>query len=134
MSVVEPNLSVSSSLVSVVENYADVESPTPRHDAREKWQSVIDYTLIEWGSDPGQLEDEGLEPPSREVIQLAIRCAQAYKDEGRPAPDRIVPDPNGGIVFERQEGDVSEEIHVWDDGTVEYCQFHGARLVVRQTL
>jgi hypothetical protein len=58
--------------------------------------------------------------------------AEKFRDEGLPVPDRIVPDPNGGIVFERREGDVSEVIHVWDNGSVEYIRFHGTQLAERQ--
>ncbi len=49
-------------------------------------------------------------------------------------PDSIVPDPNGGIVFERREGKVSEVLHVWDDGSAEYMRFRGTQLVERQPL
>lgn len=102
--------------------------------SREAWQRVIDHKLIEWGSAPSQLEDEGIDPPTKNTIQRAIRLAQAYQEEGRPAPDRVVPDPNGGIVFERQEQDVSEVLYIWEDGTTEYQRFQDARLVERRTL
>jgi hypothetical protein len=84
-----------------------------------------------WLRDPSQLQDEGIEPPSGTVIRLSMDLAENYRDRGLPAPDSVVPDPNGGIVFERREGDVSEVFHVWDDGTVEYMLFEGARLVER---
>ena len=32
--------------------------------AREKWQCIIDRTLIEWGRDSAQCDDEGIEPTS----------------------------------------------------------------------
>ncbi len=101
---------------------------------REAWDQVIDHKLIAWGSDPSQLEDEGIDPPTREIIYQAIRLAQEYRDAKCPAPDSIVPDPNGGIVFERREKDVSEVLHIWEDGTTEYLFFRGTRLVERRIL
>jgi len=100
----------------------------------DRWQSLIDHTLIEWGWNPSQLEDDAVEPPSREIIRLAIDLAQGLRDRGLPTPDRVVPDPNGGIVFERHENGMREVFHVWDDGTVEYQRFHGRRLVERSAL
>ncbi|HTU18969.1 MAG TPA: hypothetical protein VMG10_12990 [Gemmataceae bacterium] len=101
---------------------------------REAWEEVIDHMLIAWGCDPEQLEDEGIDPPTRKTILRAIRLAQAFRDEGRPAPDSVVPDPNKGIVFERRDGDVSEVLYLWEDGTTEYQLFLGTRLVERRTL
>jgi hypothetical protein len=100
---------------------------------KNAWQRLIDHQLLEWGRDPGQLEDEGVEPPSVSTILAAIQLAQRLRDRGSPPPDATVPDPNGGIVFERQEQDISEVFHVWDDETVEYRCFQGTRLVDRRT-
>lgn len=101
---------------------------------RVAWERVIDDTLIAWGCDPSHLEDEGIDPPSRETIYRAILLAQAYRDEGRPSPDSVVPDANGGVVFERREGSISEVLHVWEDGTIEYQLFQGSRLMERRIL
>ena len=102
--------------------------------ARESWQNVIDRKLIEWGRASSPLEDMGVDPPTKETIQRAIRLAETFRDEGFPAPESVVPDPNGGIVFERREGDVAEVCHLWDDGTTEYQRFEGTRLVERRAL
>lgn len=102
--------------------------------ARESWQEAIDRKLIEWGLASTPLEDTGVDRPTKETIQRAIRLAETFRDEGFPAPESVVPDPNGGIVFERREGDVAEVCHVWDDGTTEYQRFEGTRLVERRTL
>ena len=102
--------------------------------ARERWQDVIDRKLIEWGRSPSPIEDMGVDPPTKETIQRAIRLAETLRDEGVPAPESVVPDPNGGIVFERREGNLAEVYHFWDDGTIEYQRFEGTRLVERRTL
>jgi hypothetical protein len=114
----------------------DAESPVTRGRLQEMktqaaWQRVIDQTLMDWLRDPGQLQDEGVVPPAGTIIRLSMDMAESFRDEGRPAPDSVVVDPNGGIVFERREGNVSEVLHVWEDRTVEYMRFEGARLVER---
>ena len=101
---------------------------------REAWQRLIDYHLIEWGWNTHQFEDDGIEPPSRDTVQLAIRVAEKLRDAGFPGPNSVVPDANGGIVFERREKDVVEVFHVWDDGTIDYQCFHGTRLIERRPL
>ena len=95
---------------------------------------MSDHTLIAWGSAPGQLDDIGVTPPTGDTISLAIGLATESQDEGLPPPDSVVPDANGGIVFERLGKDVTEVFHVWDDGSVDYCMFVGARLVERRNL
>jgi len=103
--------------------------------SEDAWEEFIDRTLIEWGCAPGQLADEGIEPPKPETIGQAIRVAERLKEQGRAAPDSVVPDPNGGIVFERRAGsDISEVLHFWDDGSVEYFRFQGHRLLERKNI
>ena len=107
-----------------------------RHEEarREAWQRLIDAKLLQWLRDPSQLEDDGTDAPTPTIVRLSLDLAERFREEGLPAPDSIVPDPNGGIVFERREGDVSEVLHVWDDGLAEYMRFHGTQLAERQPL
>jgi hypothetical protein len=101
---------------------------------RAAWQEMIDQKLLEWSRDPSQLEDDRLDPPSVELSQRVIDFARALQHAGYLPPTNVVPDGSGGIVFHRRQQDHSEEIHFWDDGDVDYCQFHGARLVERRPL
>ena len=135
----KPRPSISPALIQAVPTRIDTEAPVTRdgnrdHAARAKWQALIAKKLMEWLRDRAQFEDEGVDAPNRTIVRLSIDLAEQYRDEGRPAPDSIVPDPNGGIVFERGDNGVSEVIHIWDDGVVEYQQFHGCRLVERHPI
>ena len=130
---------ISPSLPNAVTTDVNVESsltrdPSGRASEREAWQRIIDDQLIEWGWNSCQLEDEGVAPPTRDTIQRAIRLAEALQSLGLPPPDSVVPDPDGAIVFERRQEDVSETFHVWENGTVEYCSFRGTRLFERRML
>lgn len=114
---------------------ADTQSPMSRDDdAYEKWHTLIDYTLVDWALEPGQFDDEEIEPPTRQTVAQAIELAKRLQNMGLAPPDSVVPDPNGGIVFERRENGVCEVLHVWDDGTVEYQRFQGTHLVERWDL
>jgi hypothetical protein len=128
---------ISSPLREAVSTGVATEEPITRDygrkdRAREKWQNLIDYQLIEWGRDPSQLADDDIQPPSKRTIQQAIWLADALSKFDAPAPTRIVPDAHGGIVFERREGNVFESIRLSADGSAEYCAFENSRLVERQ--
>jgi len=130
---------IAPSIVEAVQTNIDADTPATGDSERdretcEKWQNLIDHTLIEWGRNPGQFDDEGVETPNGDIIHSAIVLAEQFRDDRLTPPDSVVPDPNGGIVFERRESDVSEVVHVWDDGIIEYQCFHGTRLVERRVL
>jgi len=107
-----------------------VRGETP-HSWQEAWNEIIEVRLREWERDPCLLEDEGIEAPTALTIQRAIQIAQASQRVGMSPPDSVVPDANGGIVFEKKHGDIAEVIHVWEDGNIEYRRFRGTRLVER---
>lgn len=114
---------------------ADIQSsisPTAAGIIRQGWNPVIDDILLSWLRNPRQLADDGVEPPSSSVLRLALDFAEKFRDELFLAPDRVSVDPNGGIVFEKLDGPVVHEIHIWDDGTVEYMRFNGSTLVLRK--
>lgn len=114
----------------VVTTNADNDSPiTGKH--KEEWQAFIDSQLVEWGRRPEQFADEGVEPPASAAVQRAIRWVQVSIVNNELPPDSAVLDANGGIVFERREGNVSEVFHVWDDGAMEYRRFDGTHLAER---
>ena len=99
-----------------------------------RWQGLIDNKLLAWLNDPRQLADEGIDAPTQTIIRLAIDFAERWRDEGRVPPDQIIPDPNGGIIFERKDGQITEAMHVWDDGQIEYFRFRGTKLEIRNVL
>lgn len=95
------------------------------------WQSIIDECLIDWAKEPQQLEDEGIDAPSLELIFFALDLAAFFRDQGWAAPQRVVPSGDGGIVFKNQTGGRLEEIEIGATGTVEIIGFENAKLIYR---
>lgn len=69
----------------------------------DRWEKAL-AQLRKWSADPSQLEDEGVIAPTRETISRAYLAAVTARDNGVPAPLRVVPDGEGGIVFECADG------------------------------
>lgn len=127
---------ISPPLESAVPTGSDDQLPMTRgRDFREGWQRVISDTLENWLRNPGQIAYDGIDPPTGRILRIALDVAEEYRDANLiAAPDRVVPDANGGIVFETQDGPILEVVHIWDDGSVEYMKFAGSQLVQRQPL
>lgn len=130
---------VSAPLRETVSTNVDIESPLTRDygradESRAEWQRLIDYELIEWGRGPGQPDEDGIRPPSREAVRQAVLIAKSLKKDGVVSPTRLVPDAHGGIVFERRGSGLLESIRISADGRTEYCAFHDARLTKRFTI
>lgn len=98
------------------------------------WRSLLQSTLIHWIENPNDLEDEGLDAPSPQILEKALRVAERMRNEGFPQPTEIVRDPNGGIVFERNLPDESLVVHLWDDGAIERMRFQGSSLIERESI
>ena len=135
---IEANPLISTVVNERVQTSADNESPVSREDGRrvamrDSWGKVIDK-LLRWLLDTSELEDEGVEAPSIETVRNSLILAEHSRAMDFPSPDSVVPDANGGIVFERRECDVREVFHVWDDGSVEYRRFCSSHLEERWLL
>lgn len=100
----------------------------------EGWRRTINEPLIDWGRDPSQLEDEGIDPPSREIVTLALQFAMFLRDQNVAPPDRVIPNGDGGIVFKRKMGDILEIIEVAKDASIEIIVFHGSEITTRQKI
>ena len=103
-----------------------------RGPSQQGWQDVIDKNLVEWGRNPGALDDEGVVPPSRAVINRACLVAIEARDQGEPPPNRVVPNGDGGIVFERWHDSVSQTIEIYNDGTIELAVYKDSCLLTRR--
>jgi len=105
-----------------------------QHERQVAWDSLIDRKFIEWAEHPESLVDEGVEPPSRDIISQACQVSWRMRDQGAAPPTAVVPNGEGGIVFERAQGSVLEAIEVHAGGSIEYRLFDDCRLVHRETV
>ena len=103
------------------------------NESRAAWQDSIDNKLIEWGRSPGRIEEEDLEMPSSAAVRRASELATYLRDIGAPHPRLVVPNGEGGIVFERSAGRVFETIEFHSNGTMEVAYFEDHQLLHRQT-
>ena len=102
-----------------------------RASSTDGWQQVIDEYLAPWILDPTSLEEEDLEPPSLEILRLACRVARCLQDKGWDPPLRVVPDGEGGLVFERDAGACFQTLSILSSGLGELMTFDDCRLVSR---
>ncbi len=101
---------------------------------KEAWQRFIDYTLVEWGKNISDLEDENFEPPNIDIINLACTVATELQDKGWLPPTRIVPDGEGGISFEHADGTYFVSLNIYSDRSIEMIGFDDCRLDFREQL
>lgn len=101
---------------------------------KEAWRRVIDDKLIEWGRNPEALEEDDLIPPTARAVQVAGEIAIEMRNAGEPAPKRVVPDRDGGIAFERWEGDETVTIMVSEDGAIEVIMWVGSKIITSRRI
>jgi hypothetical protein len=103
----------------------------PEESRRQSdWGALLDKTLLAWQRDLNLLadEEEGIEPPSRETVSHTCGIVRSLADRGLPAPTRIVPDADRGIVVKwRTEGGLAA-LEFSDDGTIEFIVYTDGRV------
>ena len=117
----------------VIDDAALANSESYSSDDYASWDRAIDR-LIEWRRDPSVLEDDDFVVPSRATLHAAIQIASSLQQSQAPPPLRVVPDGEGGISFERRDGQLFESLNVLEDGNVELLSFRNCRLCSRTRL
>jgi len=101
---------------------------------RVRWNEVI-ALLRKWAAKPEDLEDEGVKAPTSTLILHAVSVAGAMRETKElPAPRRVTPTNEGGLLFERWDGDLAEVLEFLQDGSCEMKTFYRDRLVQRVPL
>jgi hypothetical protein len=81
------------------------------------------------------LEAEGLTPPCLAAVDEALRLVSAMSKMGAfPPPSRVIPNGEGGIVFERWTGGDLDRIEVFANRQVYLSQFEGGRRLVHRQI
>lgn len=98
------------------------------------WRELLENQLALWAIAPEQLSDEGVEAPSKAVIQLAVNIAQVLRDQGVEAPNRVVPNGDGGIVFRWRSGDFIWNLELDAAGSLETSLVQRDHLLCRHSV
>lgn len=98
------------------------------------WSRLINEKLVAWAQNPRQFEDDDITVPSAATISRASLVASSLRDQGAPAPSRIVPTGDGGIAFQYDSDPEFISIEVEPDGPVELLVFNKGRLTHRAEL
>ena len=108
-----------------------ISSSQDSENHRGEWQAVIDRKLIEWGRNPALLAEREMIAPTAAAIGRAVAIAQDARDRNLASAFRVAPDGDGGIVFERWDGQLTESIEIDRDGRVEYVVCRDRAIVKR---
>jgi hypothetical protein len=93
--------------------------------------ATIESKLIEWGEASEGADEDGLAPPSRTIVSVALQIASELRNAGVPIPLRMVQDGDGGIVFEWKRGARSDKLRLDASGRIEALGFYDSKLVYR---
>jgi hypothetical protein len=94
------------------------------------WDLAINLLLGWWMADDPVVEEEGTEP-SKTAIDRAIQLAQKWRNKGESSPTRVVPDQEGGLIFELHVEQTYQSLRVSAEGHFALLEFRDGRLVDR---
>ncbi len=103
-------------------------------DATARWDEVLDLIATRWH--PGRAGtaaelDDGLTPPSPIAVAIATSLAEALRDQNVVPPTRLFADGDGGIVFERRDGELLQLATIRPDGTLDFATYERGILMER---
>jgi predicted Zn-dependent protease len=107
-----------------------VTSSTVARQYREAWTQLIDDKLIEWGWNPQVFDDE-INAPTRVALARAGQLASWMRRRNWKLPTGLIPDGEGGVVFENRQGSNYVRLEILNDGTVFFVAFKDCRLIQR---
>lgn len=98
------------------------------------WQKIIHEYLLDWClRGMPELEDD-LQPPTRDTLVAAIQVADKMRAVGAPPPSRVLPNGEGGIIFERfvYPQQIYQAFEIFKDLTTELRTYKDSKLVESQ--
>ena len=112
-------------------NFASEAIETDRR--RDGWRKILDV-LGDWLSDPSSVEDDGITAPTKPLIQRSMRFVDWCMGQDVSPPMRVVPSPDGGVVFEWWRGSSVRYIEIDPTGATEEVEYVRGRLVTQQSI
>jgi hypothetical protein len=98
--------------------------------AQDEWDQTL-AKLKRWLDDPGALEDDCVDAPSRETVQLACVLAAQARKQGMPPPTRVMPNGEAGVALEWVVGQSRNLWEIDDRQRLEMARFEGTRCASR---
>ena len=96
--------------------------PYDEAERRRAWDAVAERYLTPWAA--GQVEvDDDLMPPTVASLRTAERLVQVLRDSGKLPPTDVLPNGDGGVLFENRDGRASVQLEVLRDGSAEVSHF-----------
>jgi len=90
-------------------------------DELAPWNDILQNKLIKWRLDPDWFSgEEDFVAPSVRSIATAISLVTHMHENHWSLPTGVIPDGEGGIVFENRIDPVYERIEIEEDGAL-YC-------------
>ena len=102
--------------------------PLERH---EGWFDFL-ADLQRWKADPALVDSGDNVLPSPEVFEKATAVGTKLFLNFRDSPTFVIPTSDGGIAFERHDGNVTEMIIVNPDATAEFIGVREAAVFLRR--
>jgi hypothetical protein len=96
-----------------------------------RWTAIIDQKLIEWGRNSNNFQAEGLIGPSNNAIQKALSLLRYMRNSGWHLPSGVIPDGEGGIVFENRRGATYQRVEIDANGAMWLATFENCTLKSR---
>jgi len=100
----------------------------------EKHEGWFDFLadLNRWKSDPGLIDNGDNVIPSPDVFSKATAVGTKLFLNFRDSPTFVIPTSDGGIAFERHDGNVTEMIIVHPDASAEFIGVRDAAVFLRR--
>jgi len=97
------------------------------------WDQLLQSTLGEWINRPAEpIDEDGYTPPTHETIELAWNVGRKLRDTKIDVPHAIIPNANGGVVFEwRGVIGVYESLDIENDASFYYYVIHNLKVMLR---
>jgi len=93
----------------------------------EQWNAIVDRPLIEWGLNPSFTDEDGFVFPSKNSCTSAVELAACMRDRGWSLPTGVIPDGEGGIVFENKQDPDYQRFEIDEDGRIILLTFRDCK-------
>jgi len=100
-----------------------------RKSLDEKWNAIVDQPLIDWGLNPSFEDEDGLVMPTGLAVAKASELVTNLRNQGWSLPTGVIPDGEGGIVFENKQDPFYSRLEIDENGLIMLLTFRDCKLL-----